>query len=357
MKNYVRYVLKLDQPLKMGNQGNQSNTEALTYIAGSTIRGAFIRAAIQTYYGGNSSSLDAEATEFLFKNTEFSDACPYTNEQYLIPVPAVYYADKHTVRNSQKTEAELVIQCREKEPPAEGEIRMDVGKYCTFEKESMKVASVKMVGNLHIAVKDEDHGGQMFRYEAIDEGQCFWGTVKCRNEDDAERFLKITENAEFYLGGSKGSGYGRVHSEQAELVSYDDIRDSYHLKENTDPNILTVFILSNVIILDENGAVSNMIPPAILEDRLGITDVKMLRGYCSVARTAGYNHTWKSDNVQLPLQTSYSFPHKLCASSVIAALCLFVSALIYSYASQPSARSCYPSSMTMLFLSFLSISR
>ena len=298
MKNYVRYILKLDQPLKMGAQGNQNNTEALTYIAGSTIRGAFIRAAIQKYYNGSSESLDDSAVSFLFKDSEFSDAYLCMNQQHLIPVPAVYYADKHSVRTAQKNGTELAVQCRETDPPAEGEIRMDVGKYCSFDKSGINVAAVRMVGNLHIAVKGENRSSQLFRYEAIEEDQCFSGTVKCRTEEDAERYLRIIENAEFYLGGSKGSGYGRVHTEHAELVSYDDIRRSYHLAKNEESGILTVYFLSNSIILDENGAVSGMIPPALIEEKLGIQNVAMMQSYCSVMRTAGYNHTWKADNVQ-----------------------------------------------------------
>ena len=42
MKNYVRYKLLLEEPVKMGKQGDQSNTETLTYIVGSSVRGAFL---------------------------------------------------------------------------------------------------------------------------------------------------------------------------------------------------------------------------------------------------------------------------------------------------------------------------
>ena len=177
-------------------------------------------------------------------------------------------------------------------------MRMDSGKYCLFTDAALKVASVKMVGNLHIAVKDETKDGQLFRYEAIAPGQRFSGIIQCENEADAEIWKEMISGKDFYLGGSKGSGYGHVQIESAELISFEELQKTYHLNPVSTPGILSVYFLSNALILDKNGAVCGRIPEDLLESELGITDVKLLSGYSAVMRTAGYNHTWKSHNVQ-----------------------------------------------------------
>ena len=49
MYNYVKFFIYLEEPLKMGKQGNQDNAESLSYIAGSTLRGAVIGKAVNTW--------------------------------------------------------------------------------------------------------------------------------------------------------------------------------------------------------------------------------------------------------------------------------------------------------------------
>ena len=81
MNNYVRYILHLEEPVKMGRQGNQSSTESLTYIAGSTLRGAFISRFISAYLSDVQTDLSSndDTRKLLFTDTYFTDAYPCIN--------------------------------------------------------------------------------------------------------------------------------------------------------------------------------------------------------------------------------------------------------------------------------------
>lgn len=103
MYNYVKYQIYLEEPLKMGKQGNQDNEESLSYIAGSTLRGAVIGKAINTWFENYVGDLSEDPlySDILFKKTKFYDAYLAHEGKSLIPVPGVYYADKHDVRRAE----------------------------------------------------------------------------------------------------------------------------------------------------------------------------------------------------------------------------------------------------------------
>ena len=74
---YVSYILDAEEPVKMGDQGNQANCDALSYIAGSAIRGAVIAECVKA----------GVKVEELVKNTRFYDAYVVTDDEYAAPIP------------------------------------------------------------------------------------------------------------------------------------------------------------------------------------------------------------------------------------------------------------------------------
>ncbi len=305
MNNYVRYILHLEEPVKMGRQGNQSSTESLTYIAGSTLRGAFISRFISAYLSDVQTDLSSsdDTRKLLFTDTYFTDAYPCINGKGLLPMPSVYYADKHKLREV-KTEAEedknkkLDIHCCLHDVPEEGEVRVGIGEYCRYEGDTIRTYNVSREANLHIRIGNNENESAMFRYEAIAEGQSFMGTIRCPDEKAAEKYCEAIRNIVVYLGGSRGSGYGRCKVVLAETMDYNAVSSEYSIKKTASAGQFIVYALSNLILLDENGTEKGFIPEGILESVLKVENVHLIRASAMITRTAGFNHTWKAGMVQ-----------------------------------------------------------
>ena len=304
MKNYVRYNLLLEEPVKMGKQGDQSNTETLTYIVGSSLRGAFLSLYIDEYYPGKKGlDKDPAIRGELFTETRFSDAWISMKGKPLFPFPAVYYANKHDLRKSEQTDengkpVKLEIHCCIDDVPNEGEVRLGRNTYCTLERDSIVQGSVRTDGNLHIAVGRKGNEKKMFRYESISAGQEFCGIIQCRDELVADRYRKVIGGRTIYLGGSKGSGYGRCKVVSAESIDGTEAVSMYELGRKVQPGVLTVLALSNLILLNEYGEESCSIDISLLEKKLGISKVTLEKSYVGTVLTSGYNHTWKSWHIQ-----------------------------------------------------------
>lgn len=305
MLNYVQYTLHLEEPVKMGRQGSQTSTEALTYLAGSTIRGAVLTKVIRDWYGEESEDLagNAEKRSTLFRDTYFYDAFPCVGNREMIPVPAVYYADKHKVREARAEEEKnrscpVSVHCCISDVPSEGEVRLGAGQYCCFEDRYIRNYSVHKEANLHIRVGKDEEDSAVFRYEAIAAGQDFTGLIRCKNEEEAEKYRKAVTGEIFYLGGSRGSGYGRCIVSSAELKSYEDVRSAYPASAGSESSGFTVYALSNLILLNKDGSETGYIPADLLESILKVSKVRPVRAFSGITRTAGFNHTWKSDLVQ-----------------------------------------------------------
>ena len=254
MKNYVRYKLLLEEPVKMGKQGDQSNTETLTYIVGSSVRGAFLSLYTDQYYPGvRGLDKDPEIREELFTQTRFSDAWISMEGKPLFPFPAVYYANKHELRAAEQTDekgnpVKLEVHCCIRDVPGEGEVRLGRNAYCTLGEDSVIQGTVRTDGNLHIAVGRNGNEKKMFRYEAISAGQEFCGIIQCRDEAAAERYREVIDGRTVYLGGSKGSGYGRCRVVSAEKIESTEAVSMYGLRRKEQPGVLTIRALSNLIL-------------------------------------------------------------------------------------------------------------
>ena len=294
---YVNYILDAEEPIKMGDQGSQANSDALSYIAGSAIRGAVISECVKA----------GMYVEELVKNTRFYDAYIVDGERHAVPVPLVYYADKHSIRENElrlqsDLNTELEISTCLDHSPKEGEQRVDADGYGIFESNGkLDSVRVRKIANLHIKVGSTSSDKAMYRYEAIEENQSFGGTIACEDDETAENYRNLIEGKTLYLGGSKGSGYGRCRVRSVEIVSYEQVINQYGIDRKEDNGTLVVYALSNILQIDDFGEVSSEIPEDYLKKSLGITNVKLKKSFVSIGVSGGFNHTWRAGSVQRSL--------------------------------------------------------
>ena len=301
---YVTFKIYAQEPVKMGGHGNQSNTTALDYIAGSSIRGAVIDKYIKKILGGDGERIDKdrELSDKLLKDTYFFDAYLCLDENPLMPTPGIFFADKHKIREQKRNEESgnntpLSVNNRTHEKPVEGEQKVGGGSYCRLGKDSVGIATVRKCGNLHVAVTKEE----MYRYEAVDKGQVFYGVIKCKDERAAEEIAGIISGETVYLGGSRGSGYGRCQVKECKTTDYDNVMAGYGVSEGLRDNKqgeLVIYALSNLILTDKNGKPTAFAECSFLEEKLGIRNVKLVKHFVSSVISSGYNHKWRTGNQQ-----------------------------------------------------------
>lgn len=304
--NTVVYQIRLVEPVKVGGNGSQTNEESLPYIPGSMVRGSLVGRLL------SNGVVQESDLDTVLQGARFSDVLPTVNGLPLLTCPSIYYADKHARREAQRTGQVFKAFVRaprelrdfeynktngdEKPNPAvpqEGEQLVGRGKYASVQN-GLALYSVQMTANLHVAVNAEG----MFRYEAIASGQTYEGQIRCEDETTAQMLAQELAGTTIYLGGSRGSGYGRCEVMNVSRTDLKGEADRYGIRRKADGHILSIYALSNLILLDEHGEETSIIDPHLLETQLGITNVQWQRSYVSIHNTNGYNHKWQSGQIQ-----------------------------------------------------------
>lgn len=287
---FLFYKMTNEEPIKMGSANKSSDTEfSMNYIAGSTMRGALIGAFIKN----KPVSLDAEKDLKirLLKETMFLNCYPASSEgERSLPSPLCFMASKQAVNNYEggRLQLKTVYDLYEAGDKA-------------FRKEPFVVKKgneyygikVPKEFKLHISVNGSaSSGGEkaMFRYESIRKGQDFIGGIALRDEDLADEFKKLLDGLELYIGGSKGSGYGK--SKLTFLNEAEHESENGTVKGPDDKNDLYIYLISDALITDEYGNPAGSIPVKTLEEKLGLEGVSYSDGSAETIRITGFNSTW-----------------------------------------------------------------
>ena len=311
MKNIVSYELLLEEPVKMGKQGNQTHAMTMSYLAGSSIRGSMLAKYIEKNCPGKKNlDQDPEFSDILFQSTYFSDATIKQSGKALLPIPMVYYADKHEIRKADREEeagkvASFDLHCCIDEVPKEGEVRIGREGYCALDGDDLMQGKVRTDANIHISIGKEKEQGKeknkVFLYEAICAGQTFAGTIRCRDEATAEKYAAAICNETIYVGGSRGSGFGRCKVISVQMIDASEMQNQCPIKRKNVPGTLSMFAVSNLILLNADGEECGAMDQgflSFLEEKLGITNLKHKKSFVDVFRVSGYNHNWKCWQVQ-----------------------------------------------------------
>lgn len=296
---FIDVRIKCLEDIKVTSALNQTNTnESLAYISGSTIRGAFISNYIRMFNIKDIENNEESKRWFFENGLEFLNG--YIENDYVRTYPIMqglytdargiedYYLDRTVEVKSALTDK--VNETDKKFSPCE---------FVNFENNGVNVGvAVNKIFNLHIK-KGTDR--TMFRYEAIEKGQIFRALIKVNlSEDEIEKVIKVLNDGEFYIGGSKGSGYGKVEIIEDEIEVLDNNPESIDILSDI-KNEFIIFTTSDGIFIDESGNSISYIDEAWLEEMLGVKDVKLVSAVNEEILVGGYNNKWK---VRLPQYTA-----------------------------------------------------
>lgn len=294
MDRFILLNISVKEPVKTG----------LSYIQGSTIRGAYIR----KYITKNNITDDIAVNEcyrnkLLSNKIRFSNAYPLVNNKFSIPTPLCFYATKEDGKKLGREKDSISIINESEGNIGEGYIRVNKKEFCFVDKEILKLVSTYRVENLHIRkIKNsETDKGSLFRYTAIDKEQNFYSFIQCSEENEGE-IIKTIDNEIVYIGGSKGSGYGRCEIKVDKVLDYNQIKEMQGIFYDNNLNkILKIYFLSDSIIKDKFGQVISHIDTKYIEEKLNIDNVEYIKGSVLTTETTGYNATLRTS---LPSMTS-----------------------------------------------------
>lgn len=290
---FIDLKIECLEDIKVTNSLNQvNNDESLSYISGSAIRGAFINSYIKLF-NIKDISKNEESKNWFFKNKlEFLNGYVESQGERTYPIIQGLYTDATGV-NRYHSNLPIEVKSGLINKINETDKKFSPCEFINFENNGIiKGVGVNKVFNLHIR-KGEDR--QMFRYEAISKGQSFRAIIKANvSEDEIPKVLEVLKNDDFYIGGSKGSGYGKVKIIVIDILNNNP--EVQNIKKEFE-NEFVVFTTSDGIFVDEYGNSTSYIDEKWLEEKLEVKNVKLVSAVNEEILVGGYNKKW---GVRLP---------------------------------------------------------
>ncbi|WP_031556049.1 RAMP superfamily CRISPR-associated protein [Oribacterium sp. FC2011] len=295
---YLRIQLKNIEPLRISDDSvsQSGQTETLTFIPGSSMRGALIAEIIKNEKMKGAEELQKSIDEILSDKVSFINAYPssYSSDgiKELIPSVKGFYEDKQEVKG--KKPIENVLKTGEVE---EGKKRAGLGRYCYPDGDTIKyLSNFNLEADLKINIgREAGIKKNVFRIQYIPSGRIFTGYIKVEDEvlfDKIKDTLsRIKEHDSLYLGNGKWSGLGHteiIDIKECDSTDAETFAESGNLKA---PQYM--MLLSHGTMLNQYG--ENVgIDISSLETALGIKNLKIALASSSVVDVRGFNRTWKT---------------------------------------------------------------
>lgn len=298
------------EPLKIGDRGAQSTYAEPTaeYIPGSTLRGALIGQLIRLGL-----FTDNTKNDFLL-DMECYNAYPYSAGDFYLPRPFHLRVDKHDWRKARALGEERKLLSnlwQEKgnvsDAKNQSEYHFMVVEQYELNGEKRDVLRGKNVMKEyrlhHSTYKSQSQEPEnLFRYEAISAGQKFRGILKYKKELESQINTLLVVTRIIYLGGSKGSGYGRseINAVDVPLEKYDEIKQLLGIKSSPKNNEegdngreVLITCLSDCLFRNEWGQPIDHLSEHIIYDLIG-KKAKLEKQFIKTGKTEGYNTTWQA---------------------------------------------------------------
>jgi Uncharacterized protein predicted to be involved in DNA repair (RAMP superfamily) len=284
------------EPLKIGAAGSKANQiePSRDFVPGSTLRGALIHAFIQR------EMFEPRKREILL-NLECWNAYPYHRDRLYIPTPLHIRVNKHKWRKAKAHRQSFVKLVNLLNSSGDkGKNHLEY-RYVAADGDGLAGHKVPKTYRIHhstIRNADKEEKENLFRYQAISEHQTFRGIIRYPEELRSCLDEVLREPIETWLGGSKGSGYGRsvLKAVDEATTDFQEARRrtgfSFTREVKEGCPLLTVVCLSDCVCRDGYGQPINHIPEAELSEWLR-QKVELKRQWVEHTLTEGYNSTWR----------------------------------------------------------------
>ncbi len=324
------------EPLKIGARGAQSTYAEPTaeYIPGSTLRGALISQLIHL------GLFDDNTKSGFLLGMECYNAYPYSDGVFYLPRPFHLRVDKHEWRKARAHGKKMMPLSNlwQEKGNTSGAKNQPEYSFIAVEHElgeekrdALRGKNVIKEYRLHHSTckSQVQEPENLFRYEAISAGQKFWGILKYNKELEPQFNALLGEKRIIYLGGSKGSGYGKseIKTVDGPLGEYDEIKQLLGIKsspKNSDEGNsemeIVITCLSDCLFRNEWGQPINHLSEQYLYGLTGKYPT-LERQFVQTGKTEGYNTTWqarypKETTVKAGSVLIYSFAEGLTSEEI-----------------------------------------
>ncbi|MEK7727744.1 MAG: hypothetical protein AAB354_04980 [candidate division KSB1 bacterium] len=294
------YRLRLLEPVLIAKTEPEEENSAITasFIPGSAMRGALIARYLQANSNKNIATDDEARRLFFTGDVCFLHAYPVYCDARMSPRPLSW----QTLKDQKDSDIfDFAIS------PTENRVKSAKGEFCHVTKGVAVLHTPAKHLSVHISLNDANRRGEsndVFRYEALAEGQSFEGVVIAKSESDLTELLKLFTPEEIRLGRAHTAGYGRAQIEilgEKETGLKSDWRECEIIpadKNNTatTPFPIRVTLLSDTIVRGANGQCDGDFDAALT--RLLGRKVKAKSCSRQMRVVTGYNRKWSLPVVQ-----------------------------------------------------------
>ncbi|MFX0548667.1 hypothetical protein ACOAKC_04960 [Hathewaya histolytica] len=303
MSKYIAFDIENLEDIKVAGSMVQSDSEySISYLSGSAIRGSYIANYINIK-GVKDINIGEHKEKLLQGGIKFYNAYPIFDDKRSFPMPKCFYANKEDLKAYDGRKTIKIINHFEEKRLQEDYDKVGLSEFCYLNTKNKVInpVSVKKVSSVHIQ-KSKDNN-KIFRYEAIKKDQKFRTFIQC--EDFlVDECKEILEKANFYIGGSKGSGYGRCRIENIEIyeknpeISFlkdslnEELEDYFEYEDCEDRKIIYIYFTSDMIYRDKYGVYKTYIDEEFLKEKLGLSEVKFEESFIDTTIISGFNNKW-----------------------------------------------------------------
>ncbi|WP_207723346.1 RAMP superfamily CRISPR-associated protein [Roseburia zhanii] len=292
---YIRYIVKNDEPLRIADDSTSQNGQTVTlrYIPGTTIRGYIVNQLVYTL----GEQFDKYKRDLISGQIVYMNAYLYENNRELLPSPKGFYEDKTVV--TEKKEIQNVVINGEFD---DGNKRAGLGKFCYFKDQCIYYYNVETGSDMKILInkRKQDDKQNVFRNEYITSGHTFVGYIKVDDEELAKAILEVFQK-NIFLGNARSQGLGKCRVLDIKEMPEDFIPYQEYAVTDDAENTCYMMLLSNTAMRDNRGEYVGL-DLKYLEEKLGVSNLRI--EYCSTStvNVKGYNRAWGS---KIPSITMY----------------------------------------------------
>ncbi|HLS52685.1 MAG TPA: hypothetical protein VK031_01845, partial [Tissierellaceae bacterium] len=287
MSKYLVFNIESLENLKFSSTNVQSDSEDTNeYIPGTSIRGAYIyrymiKKDIKDINQGE------HRDKLLNGKIKFLNAYPIYANKRGMPLPKVYFARKDELK-SEQNKIDMYPGLGQDLGAGYGKVR--ACEFVGWEKDSFYRIKVDKISNLHINKMNNKEPNKLFMYEAIKAGQSFQGIIKVEDDEYIEEVREIFENTIVYLGGSKGSGYGKCQIGNISIM--EENPELEYFDQSLKGQEIYLLALSDIIYRNEYGEYKTYIEEKDLEKELGLEKVEFIDSSIETKAITNFNNKW-----------------------------------------------------------------
>lgn len=293
---YLLYQIELKEPVKISGAGNWTNNEEImTYIPGSAVRGAVISQLLQERKDCLLHEDETLKRRFLEGKVSFSHLYPTADGQRAMPLPAGLYTSKAAVKGFSTQESIPMVFGQA--AAAQQETQQGAVKGAEFvcpgdDPTLLEVVPVAVQAQMHV----NKQADKLFRYEALERGQVFAGYITFSPEEEGyeAEMTQWLEDRVFYIGGSKGSGYGQCQVVKVTSTEHCPEKSSQELPNEWQNGEFYLVLTSDLVYRSRSGDMVEKPDEDVVAEALGVESVQLLESYLQTRDVESFNQKWQT---------------------------------------------------------------